>query len=210
MKCIHCGEKEPTLNWICDDCGPSIMPKLIVGLCGRARHGKDSTAEVMKFFIENRGFSCYLSTISGAVLRDAYYQGLIPHQERSLCTPAELDLLVKHGHAGRLIDEDYWIRQVSLEILNEQPDVALIPGVRFPNEINWLRQANGFIIRIVRFNHDGSLFIARDRDPNDPMETVLNRVVADFEISAKTGQEDWLKSQGRALASHLLQGVKNA
>jgi hypothetical protein len=89
-------------------------------------------------------------------------------------------------------------------IAESNSQVAIIPGVRFPDEIDWLRASpHGIIMRITRYNKDGSVYISPDRDPNDPMETCLNRIVPDFDISAVSGQQDWLRWQATSFANYL-------
>lgn len=182
--------------------------KLLIGFCGRARHGKDFVAGMVRNGLEQKGHRCFLSTISQMVLNDAQHRGLIRSDiTREQCTKPELDVLVKHGHYGRSLHPDHWIGELQEKIITFNPDVALIPGVRFPNEIDWIKRHDkkikGIVVRIRRFNPDGSDYISPDRDPNDPMETVLNRVVADYEISATSGQQDWLDAQARGLANFL-------
>jgi hypothetical protein len=206
MDCVVCGAL--TGSWACQ-LHQSKVPKLVIGLCGRARHGKDFVAQIIHQRFQAAGLTCFTSSISEVVLREAQLQGLIRKDiARAECTRTELDVLVSLGHKGRQANEDFWIRQLSREILSWAPNVALIPGVRFPNEIAWLRRTGGVIVRVTRFNADGSLFIALDRDPNDPMETVLNRVVADYEIIATTGQQSWLEAQAHGLATHLIDNPK--
>jgi len=179
------------------------MSKLLLGLCGRARHGKDFTATVIHRAFEAWNFRCFTSSVSIEVLLDAQVKGLIrPGITRAECTRAELDILVAHGHGGRVEDENCWI--LKLAARSRGFDVAILPGIRFPNEISWLRANDGVIARVKRYNADGSVFISPDRDPNDTMETCIERVLADYEITATTGQESWLEAQALGLANHLL------
>jgi len=178
--------------------------KLLLGLCGRARHGKDFTASVIHGWFEEQGYHVFTSSISEEVLREGQDRGIIRQGiTRADCTRVELDALVALGHEGRAIDEYHWLFRLEARIVALKVDIAVIPGIRFPNEIDWLRSFNGTIARVKRYNVDGSLYISPDRDPNDPMETCIERVVADYEISAATGQESWLKNQARGLANEL-------
>jgi len=179
------------------------MSVLTVGFCGRARHGKDFVAGVVRQHFTDRGFRVFHSSFSELVLERAIAFGLIESKSRADCNIEELSIIVEQGHDGRRTHPDFWIRRLSKKVAESQPDVVLIPGVRFPNEVEWLRSIDGQVVRVVRHNQDGSVYISPDRDPNGEMETILDRIVPDFELSAKTGQEEWLRSQARGLARHL-------
>lgn len=193
-----------------------FTPPLVLGLCGRARHGKDFLAAEVKRQLEMAGLRVFLSSVSEIVLEEAQLRGLIrTNVRRADCDREELSALVKLGHEGRAQDEDFWIEQMSRKVLGrryagqgEGIDAAIVPGVRFPNEIKWLRAAGGFVARVARHNADGSVFISPDRDPNDPMETCLDRIVPDFEIHARTGQEKWVLEQAATLAGHFIREVE--
>lgn len=185
---------------------------LTLGLCGRARHGKDFAAEVIKQFCEARDLKVFLSSVSEVVLRSCQRRGLIDSgKKRADLDRKELDTLVREGHKGRAVREDFWWSDLELSIDQMGPDVVIIPGIRFPNEVSKVRREcfgarsnRGSVARVKRYNPDGSVYISPDRDPNDPMETCIERVLADYEISATTGQEAWLIAQAHALARHIL------
>lgn len=180
--------------------------KILVGLCGRARHGKDFAANVMKKTFEEHGLRCFLSSVSEDVLLEAKFLGLVPiGLSRAELGRKELDALVALGHDAREKNEDYWITRLEARIGAIVPDVALIPGIRFLNEVDWIRRSNGLVVKVRRHNVDGaSMFICQDRDPNDAMETCVDRIQADYEINAATGQESWLEAQAKALAEEIL------
>ena len=50
----------------------------------------------------------------------------------------------------RKIKDTIWVDYTIKSILSEQPDIALIPDVRFPNEIDAIHKAGGVIIRLTR------------------------------------------------------------
>lgn len=49
----------------------------------------------------------------------------------------------------RSVDPDYWLDKVISRISEEQPEVALITDVRFPNEMLWCKEY-GDVIKVVR------------------------------------------------------------
>lgn len=186
-----------------------MNPTLLLGLCGRARHGKDFVASVIHKEFVFWSYRVFTSSVSLEVLKDAQAKGLIrPDITRAECTRAELDILVKHGHEGRAEHPDKWLRKLEESATISCAQVVIVSGIRFPNEITWLRSYRGVIGRVKRYNDDGSVFISPDRDPNDPMETCIERVVADYEITATTGQESWLENQARGLAAQLLRDTQ--
>ena len=193
------------------------LPRLVVGLCGRARHGKDFVAGVLRGQFVGAGYRCFISSVSNVVLAAAFADGAVKHQQRSECTPEELDILVKFGHAGREADENYWVDMLLQQILYMRAEVALIPGLRFPNEGEWLRQLGGTMVRVTRRNPDGSLWISRDRDPNDPMETTHYHLKAEHELVVVSERDErlsepaaeWLRTQGRALGFHLTRRLQD-
>lgn len=181
--------------------------KLLIGICGRARHGKDSTALAIKQRLELQGVSCFHSSVSVMVFEEAQRTCRIPSNiSREQCTRQDLDTLVALGHEKRAFNPNYWISRLWSRITCSDALVAIVPGIRFDNEVNWVKKIeNGVLLRVIRYNADGSMFISPDRDPNDVMETILNRVNPDFEISVKTGQENWLHWQGVSFANFILE-----
>lgn len=175
--------------------------RLVIGICGRARHGKDTVAQVIKEELEDLKLTCFHSSVSAVVFAEAQRLGLVSALSRETCQAPDLDTLVRLGHARRYDDPDFWLKRLTAQIEQSSAEVAIVPGIRFENEVAWIRSNNGILLRITRRNADGSLFIARDRDPNDPMETVLDRAVADYEITATTGQGEWLYWQGVSFAN---------
>lgn len=73
-------------------------------------------------------------------------------------------------------DPNYWVDKLEATLLVEQPRIALISDVRFPNEVSWVKSdpSSGFVCRVDRlgYKRDGS---------QHPSETIL-----DF-----LGDEDW-------------------
>ena len=183
------------------------LPLLVVGLCGRARHGKDVVAAVMAKQFRSHGMRCFPCSVSMVIHEAAVLDGAIKSAKRSECSPEEIQALVRFGNAGREQDENFWVDRLLEKILAQKTDVALITGIRFPNEGKWVGTLNGVLARIRRLNSDGSEFISRDRDPNDITETAHYHLLANYELVAMTGQDEWLRSQAQNLTSHLLRRI---
>lgn len=178
--------------------------KLVVGLCGRARHGKDLVAAEMQRQFEGRGQRSFILPVSTIIFEKARAMGIINAPSRERLTPHEIDVLVQLGRTEREKNPYVWVDELAKRVAGSSDDVALIPGMRFVNEVQWLLSgAAGVLVRVTRLNTNGSLFVSTDRDPNDPMETSLRHVVADFELVTHEGKTEWLEAQARCLANHL-------
>lgn len=69
----------------------------------------------------------------------------------------------------RKIKDDIWVESTIKSILREQPLIAIIPDVRFPNEVNAIHDAGGKVIRLTRnvYNSDHGCESALDEDKFD-------------------------------------------
>lgn len=54
----------------------------------------------------------------------------------------------------RKIKDDIWCSYTIKTILQESPSIALIPDVRFPNEVAAIKDAGGIVIRLTRNVHN--------------------------------------------------------
>lgn len=202
MNCTGCDK--PTLNqsWLCPKCALNntvVLPRLIIGICGRARHGKNTVADTIHEGFDRAGFKCGIVTVSDVVWDEAKKLRKVKSMYRGTAAKWELDELVKLGHAERAKDEDHWTSLVAKRIVSAGLTIAVMPGVRFHNEVTCVRKfPGGVIVKVQRYRKDGSLFISPDRDPDDLMETTVDDIVADFEFKHVTGQADWLLAQAKA------------
>lgn len=53
----------------------------------------------------------------------------------------------------RAQDPYYWVEKTMARIFEENPEVALISDVRFPNEVNGIRINGGYIVRVDRIGY---------------------------------------------------------
>lgn len=69
----------------------------------------------------------------------------------------------------RKIKDDVWVQYTINTIKQEGPLIAIIPDVRFPNEVSQIKKAGGTVIRLTRdvFNDDHSCEKALDKDVFD-------------------------------------------
>lgn len=69
----------------------------------------------------------------------------------------------------RQIKFDVWSEFTLKRILSEKSEIAIIPDVRFPNEISAIKNAGGIVIRLTRdlFNSDAKAECALDKNIYD-------------------------------------------
>ena len=162
---------------------------LILGLCGRARHGKTTACEAIADHASSLGLKAKLFDIGDRVRLYCIQEELLPKVARKDMTPEQLKILVDVGKQKRKEDEHYWINLVLEDFRSSKNiDVALFPNVRYMNESTVLRKEGGYIIGCKRYNEDGSLFISPDRPANDFSETGMRFIIPDFYINTKTGE----------------------
>jgi len=53
----------------------------------------------------------------------------------------------------RAQDPDYWVKKTMARISEENPEVALISDLRFPNEVEGIRAAGGYVVRVDRVGY---------------------------------------------------------
>lgn len=184
---------------------------LVIGITGRARSGKGVIAEAIQEACIDR-YDCKVYEISELVLNDLKKKGSIdPSTQRKDLTKEELSLLVQHGLTIRSMNKEFWIEKLYYQIRKDQPQVAVLPSIRFENEAELI--VNGFlgkIIRVKRFVRDGVEFISTDRDPNSPMETENLNIKANYILTAGPNQVNLLKAQARTLFEYILNEEKDS
>lgn len=91
----------------------------------------------------------------------------------------------------RAQDPDYWVKKLMGRIATENPQVALICDLRFPNEFAAIQAANGYTVKVVR---EG--FVSDT--PDHYSERALDGVRPldwDYIISVPDGQLELLKEE---------------
>jgi hypothetical protein len=62
--------------------------------------------------------------------------------------------------------------------------LILIPDTRFKNEAETLKLNDGYYVKVVRTNEDGTQYITKDRDPQHSSEIDLDDYPADITLKA--------------------------
>lgn len=148
---------------------PGVM---VFGLGHKARHGKDSAAQVL---IET--YPEYVKRYSFADAVRTYCR--IEHG----MTTKDAPLLQRVGVEMRERRSNVWIDTVYWSMVDNAPanhpitgthQIAIITDVRFQNEADFVKALGGEMIKVERRDQYGTLFQAQDRDPNHISECDLS------------------------------------
>lgn len=154
---------------------------LLIGIGGRAEHGKNAATSIIKEYVERIGGTCQIFEISQLILAECIERGdLAPGTLRDGKDKIQNKFLVDHGNRRRAESPTYWTKQIHATMLASGATVAICPNIRFPQEALNIQKDGGTIWRIVRLNTDGSMFISDTRDPNDVCETTFEKFPADI------------------------------
>jgi len=168
---------------------------LIIGLTGKAEHGKSATARIIREWVQNQSGVCEIVEISKIIYDLLVEEGKLPAGlTRDQLSNEQVKMLVEKGHELGEKDRRYWIRK-TLSRVNPNADVVIIPNIRRPEEGDALRERGGIIWRLIRLNKDGSQFVSTTRDPNHPLETLMDHWSADFYLINQTGHGALLEQQ---------------
>src|SRR5882762_10275129 len=182
----------------------------VFGVVGRARSGKTTAVKAILKEAKKHELHAEVFEFGSYVLKEAIKVGKIPDKDREQLTPEEIEQLVILGSKRREERPDYWIHLLQKDIVSKNPDIALVPGVRFLNEAQAVRDLGGKIIRVVSYIVDGIEFISPDRNANHPSETEHYSIQADFFLTTRRGESNLLSRQAATLFSYLIEGADHA
>ena len=143
----------------------------VIGFGHKARHGKDTCVAAIAKAIPGATRFSFADDLY-AVCRVLYgMKGKDPV------------LLQKVGLFYREVyGPDVWVRSVYSKMLAERPKLALVSDVRFPNEMEFVKQLGGMTVKVERRNEHGDLFVDPSRPADHPSETALNNTVWDVTL----------------------------
>jgi len=152
---------------------------IIIGLGHTSRSGKDTFAQAListlnemdpKLKAARRSFATKLKDVTcqlygWAGLQDeAYYNDPVHEHERDVVLPAlgmtPVELWVKFGTPAvrQQVYDGSWVDY--LLNTDHKLDVVVIPDVRFPNEVEAIRERGGHLIKVVRPGYGPRLTVA--------------------------------------------------
>lgn len=149
----------------------------VICISGKAQHGKDTTAGILKEVLEADGNSvlvAHYGDLVKYVCRTFFaWNGEKDEYGRSLLQRVGTDIV-------RNQRPDYWVNFITdmLELFPDEWDYVLIPDSRFPNEIDHLKNA-GFDVVHVRVRRDNFISPLTPEQQQHPSETALDMVEPD-------------------------------
>lgn len=160
----------------------------VILISGKAQHGKDTTAGFLKDALESDGNSVLV----------AHYGDLVKYVCKTF-----FDWNGEKDDAGRTILQmvgtdvirakrpDYWVSFISdiMKFFPGEWDYVLIPDCRFPNEVDYIRNA-GFNTVHVRVVRDGFESPLTPEQQAHSSETALDNVLADYYITNNGSLKD--------------------
>lgn len=138
----------------------------VVGITGRARHGKDELARALVRQIpgaERFAFSDALSAVARTL---------------QLMDRRDAHVLQQLGTRLRDVDPDTWVRCLYHQLEDKRPSVAVITGIRYPNELAMIRQMGGTLVAVERPQAPA----LTDRDPHHPVEQQIASLMAEADV----------------------------
>lgn len=166
------------------------MKTVILGLGHKARHGKDSVAAAISDTLPGTrifSFADELKAIARAL-------GM---------TTKNAPFLQKLGEALRTLDQDFFVKRMLLRIEESSPRFAVIPDVRYPNEVRAIQDREGLVVKVSRLDEYGAPWVAKDRDPNHESETALDGFPFDDAFVIADGDLAGIKAAAASLAATL-------
>lgn len=149
----------------------------VICISGKAQHGKDTTAGFLKEELEADGFSVLIAHYGDLVkyicTKFFGWNGEKDEYGRSLLQRVGTDII-------RNQEPDYWVGFIHdiLTFFQNEWDYVLIPDSRFPNEVDYLRDA-GFDVTHIRVKRENFVSPLTEEQQMHPSETALDDVVAD-------------------------------
>lgn len=144
---------------------------LYIGISGKARHGKNSVAQAIHELMPSDSTIIGFADALKAYCRVAY----------GMATK-DAPLLQSVGVGLRQSDDNVWIRVLRDTAEESGYPIVLVPDVRFKNEAQFIRDAGGLLVRVIRPG-----FVADDRPADHISETDLDDWQEWDEILSATG-----------------------
>ena len=151
----------------------------VIAISAKARHGKDTTAEILKELYEAKGkrvlITHFADLLKYICTKFFNWDGQKNEAGRTLLQQIGTNTI------GRKYP-DFWVNFIIniLEIFKDTWDIVLIPDCRFPIEVEQLkRNFDTKVLRIVRPNFDNDL---TETQKQHPSEIALDNYNFDFII----------------------------
>lgn len=163
----------------------------VLGMGHKARHGKDFLAKSLVMHCNARGIFAKQYGFADALRAYCRVAFGMREKDAPLLQVVGTDIFRKRN-------PDIWVRVLEDTLLEQQPEVAVITDMRFPNEADMIKRLGGSTIDVQRITVTGQPYVATDRDPNHPSETALDGYAFDRIVIAMSGDTEDLVGQGIA------------
>lgn len=159
----------------------------VICISGRARHGKDTSADFMKTELEKKGYKVLI----------AHYGDLVKYTCKTFFGwNGEKDEAGRHllQYVGTDIirnqSENYWVDYIvdMLSFFGSNWDFVLIPDTRFPNEIERMKE-KGFEVVSMRINRENFESELTEEQKKHISETALDNYSFDYIVRNTTLEE---------------------
>lgn len=129
------------------------MSTLLVGLGHKARHGKDEVAQALMRRLLNNGTRVRLYAFAAALKAWCRVEGFMEEKDWPLLQYVGTEMFRKRDPGIR-------VRALAYQITEERPEAAVITDMRFPNELTLVKKNGGIVVKVERYNPDGTLYAA--------------------------------------------------
>ena len=149
----------------------------IICISGKAQHGKDTTASILKEKLEADGYNVLITHYADLlkyICKTFFdWNGEKDEYGRHLLQYVGTDII-------RAKNPDYWVSFVGgvLDMFIDNWDYVVIPDCRFPNELDYLKE-RGFDVTHLRVVRTGFESPLTEEQRNHPSETALDQCQPD-------------------------------
>ena len=172
----------------------------LVPISGKAGHGKDTIAGMIKAFLESNGKKIliihYGDLVKFIAEKFFLWNGIKDEYGRTLLQKVGTDCIRKQS-------PNYWVDFITgvLSFFPEEWDYVLIPDARFPNEINCLKAA-GYDVTHIRIVRPGFSRLTEEQQKHIS-ETALDGYPADMLVMNDGTLED-LEKKAKETATYIM------
>ena len=174
---------------------------IVVTLSGKAESGKDTTADTLKYRLEDMGYSvliCHYADLLKFICTQYFdWDGKKNPEGRSLLQKVGTDAI-------RTKEPEYWVNFIKdmLRFFPNEWDFVLIPDCRFPNEIDSMKKDFETVsVHVTRPNYENHL---TEEQRKHPSETALDEFKFDYEL-INPGSLGGLTTEINNFIDHLFQ-----
>jgi hypothetical protein len=188
---------------------------VLIGLGHKARQGKDYISKYMQEALPSL-IQIYSFARELKLYCKEHHDELLPQWQLANQTkqvPVEkadpiygfTRILQWYGtDVARKANPNRWVDALAERVAGDNPEIAIITDVRFPNEAAYVKENGGYTVDVVRRLEDGTQYLDPGRDPKHPSETALDDYNFDYIISVRDGDLASLKAKALAVLTNIL------